>query len=251
MGILKAFDQKVDQLSQSINDGIDSFIDKSNNNTDAIIPKSEDIEATDTCESVPQEEKTDANDEYYKHFRTEGLVYDIEGNRGRHLFVYDDRCMIIVKPTVGSVITGNATDGEKTIFYKDCIGIQFKESHLAIGYIQIETASAIGNNGKNNFFNENTFTFEDSKGIATTVNGNVYEVAQKYTNMVNSVIKTNKTTTNEFMREVANYIIGKVSQYKKVDYSVADEIKKFKALLDSNAITQEEYDEKKRQLLSL
>ena len=33
--------------------------------------------------------------------------------------------------------------------------------------------------------------------------------------------------------------------------NIADELKKFKELLDSGAITQEEYDEKKRKLLDL
>ena len=251
MGLLKAFDQKVDQLSQSINDGLDSFMEKASNSDAANTPIEDDIEINSTSETVPEEESSVANDEYYNRFRTDGLVYDIEGNRGRHLFVYDDRCVIIVKPSVGSLLTGNSTDGEKTIFFKDCIGIQFKESHIAIGYLQIETASALGNNGKNNFFNENTFTFEDAQGIATSRNGNVNETVQKYTNMFSATVKTNNVTTNDYMREVANYIIKKVSQFKKNNYSAADEIKKFKELLDSNAITQEEYDVKKKQLLSI
>ena len=37
----------------------------------------------------------------------------------------------------------------------------------------------------------------------------------------------------------------------KPNYSAADEIKKFKELLDMGAISQEEYDAKKKQLLGL
>lgn len=83
------------------------------------------------------------------------------GNRGRTLFVYEDFAVIKVTPTVGSMVTGNASDGQKIIFYVDVIGIQFKEPTLTIGYLQLETASPIMNNKSNNYFNENTFTFDN------------------------------------------------------------------------------------------
>ena len=75
-----------------------------------------------------------------------------------------------------------------------------------------------------------------SASIITTLNG-----------------ETNSTnpTSNEYMRSVAQFIIKKVAQYKKGEYSEADEIKKYKELLDTNAITQEEYSAKKKQLLGL
>ncbi len=87
-------------------------------------------------------------------------LYVLHGCRGRHLFVYEDYIVIKTVVTIGSVITGNVTDGEKVIFYKDCIGIQYKEPRFTIGYIQLETASAQMNNLGSNQFNENTFTFE-------------------------------------------------------------------------------------------
>ena len=60
------------------------------------------------------------------------------------------------------------------------------------------------------------------------------------------------------MREVADYVRGRVNaikngatQKQESQISVADEIKKFKELLDMGAITQEEFDAKKKQLLGL
>lgn len=155
------------------------------------------------------------------------LIYDLEGARGRHIKVYDDKVIITVKVGIGSFMTGNASDGEKTIYYSDCIGVQYKKCGFQLGYLQFETAGGIMNNRTNNFFNENTFTWSASN------------------------------QTNEKMGEVANYTKERVSYYKNIrnapteTLSPADELKKFKDLLDSGVITQEEFDAKKKQLLGL
>lgn len=88
------------------------------------------------------------------------LVYEVHGARGRSIRVYPYKCIISTSVTAGSLLTNNATDGEKTIYYKDVIGIQYKRSGITIGYLQFETASGTMNNEKSNFFSENTFTFE-------------------------------------------------------------------------------------------
>ncbi len=84
------------------------------------------------------------------------------------------------------------------------------------------------NNKSSNFFTENSFTFDTS------------------------------VQTNEFMAEVANYIKNKVAEYKRGkgqnvvnQVSAADELKKFKELLDMGVITQEEFEAKKKQLLGI
>ena len=158
-------------------------------------------------------------------------VYSINGARGRHVDVYQDRCVITVNFTLGSFLTNNSTDGRKTIYYIDCIGLQFKKSGWTIGYLQLETASGMMNNKSSNFFNENSFTWDGSD-------------------------------INELMEEVANYIQGRIEEYKfkknteaiypaPAQLSPADEIKKYKELLDMDIITQEEFDAKKKQLLGL
>lgn len=152
-------------------------------------------------------------------------VYEIEGVRGRSIRIYKDKAVITVKVGFDSFLTGNLTDGEKTIYYKDVIGVQFKKSGLAIGYLQLETASVTMNNRHDNFFNENSFTFDTTK------------------------------VSNEKMEEVANYVKKQVETYKNMgtiqvnSFSMADEIRKYKELLDMGAITQEEFDIKKKELL--
>ena len=88
------------------------------------------------------------------------FICTIEGVRGRTLHIYDTKVEIDTQVTVGSVVTGNATDGEKTIFLKDVVGVQFKRSGLTLGYLQFETPSMQMNNRGDNMFSENTFTFE-------------------------------------------------------------------------------------------
>ncbi len=156
-------------------------------------------------------------------------IYDLDGVRGRHIDIYEDKVVLTVKVSIGSFLTGNVTDGEKTIYFSDCIGIQFKQSGLTIGYLQFETASAMMNRRTDNFFNENTFTWEPKK------------------------------QSNEKMKEVADYCKQRVEAYKSgkhnqepgLQLSPAEELKKFKELLDLGVLSQEEFDAKKKQILGL
>lgn len=158
-----------------------------------------------------------------------GSIYSIEGVRGKHIDVFENKCIIKTKPTFGSFLAQNMTDGEKTIYYKDCVGIQFKKSSFTIGYLQLETSSGMMNNKNSNFFGENSFTFDTTK------------------------------VSNEKMEEVANYVKKRIDEIKTQgdrptvvqSTSSADELKKFKELLDMGVITQEEFDAKKKQLLGL
>ena len=161
---------------------------------------------------------------------TNGAVYSIDGIRGRHIDIFENKCIIKVKTTIGSLLTSNATDGEKTIYYKDCVGIQFKKAGFAIGYLQLETASGMMNSKNSNFFGENSFTFDTTK------------------------------ISNEKMEEVANYVRKRIDEIKSQgdkpvtvvqSNSPAEELKKMKELLDMGIITQEEFDAKKKQLLGL
>ena len=95
------------------------------------------------------------------------LLYNLEGVRGRSIQIYDRKCVISTKAGVGSLLTGNVSDGEKTIFYPDVMGVQFKKSGALIGYLQFETGSVQMNNQNSNMFSENTFTFEHGKNGVT------------------------------------------------------------------------------------
>ena len=157
-----------------------------------------------------------------------GVIYSLDGARGRHMDVYDDRVCITTEVTLGSLFTGNVTDGTKEIYYSDVISVQAKAPSLTLGYIQLETASVMMNNKGDNFFNENTFTYNESD------------------------------LPNGLADEVVSFIKNKVSECKAnknapvvAQLSAADELKKFKELLDMGVINQEEFDAKKKELLGL
>jgi hypothetical protein len=104
------------------------------------------------------------------------LICVLKGVRGRSLKLYDTKCVITTSVTAGSLLTHNATDGEKTVFLIDVVGVQFKQSGFTIGYLQLETPSIQMNNKDSNFFSENTFTFEDGKnGVSNQLMQEVYK----------------------------------------------------------------------------
>lgn len=76
--------------------------------------------------------------------------------------IYDNKCVITTDVTLGSLLTSNALDGKKTVFYIDVQGVQFKRGGLTLGYLQLETASTQMNNRSSNMFSENTFTYDAS-----------------------------------------------------------------------------------------
>ena len=159
---------------------------------------------------------------------TEKPIYDLKGARGRRIKVFEDKCIITTVAGVGSFITGNVSDGEKTIYYSDVLSVQFKRSNLQLGYLQLETGASTMNNKGNNFFNENTFTFDSNLD-------NQMEEVQKFVKQ--------KVDEAKKQKNAPVVVAGTVSN--------ADELKKFKELLDSGIITQEEFDAKKKQLLGL
>jgi len=162
-----------------------------------------------------------------------GAVYSIDGARGRHIDVFENKCIIKTKVTLGSFLAQNMTDGEKTIYYRDCVGVQFKNAGLTLGYLQFETSSGMMNNKNSNFFGENTFTWEPGgkNGISNQAMEEVYSYIRKRIDVIKSQGDSGATIIKES--------------------SAAEEIQKMKELLDKGIITKEEFELKKKQLLGL
>lgn len=115
--------------------------------------------------------------------------------------------------------------GAKTIPYSSIMGVQYKKPGFTTGYIQFSLlGSNDGRGGVNQAMNdENTITFLQNEEHLLLQIKEFVEYKITYNNKT-----TEKPTTSNL-----------------------DEIKKLKDLLDINAITQDEFDAKKKQLLGL
>ncbi len=103
------------------------------------------------------------------------FIGELIGIHGRRMKLYDTKCVITFEKTAGSFMAGSFTDGEKTIFLKDVVGVQYKKSGVVAGYLQFETPSMQMHNASDNMFSENTFIFEDGKnGITNNLMDTIY-----------------------------------------------------------------------------
>lgn len=154
--------------------------------------------------------------------------YDLDGVHGRYLRVYEDRCVFGARTDFSSFVAGNVADGEKAIYYNDILAVQFKKIGDKIVGLRLDTAISTMNNQSNNFFNDNSFTFKPDLQIKAK---EVLDFIQKKV----AEAKCNSNNPISTMQE----------------HSPIEELKKYKELLDSNIITQEEFDAKKKQLLGI
>ena len=156
----------------------------------------------------------------------EKIVYEITTALAE-MKVYEDRCVLSNKKNAFTLLlTNKFFAGEKKFYYSDLTSVQFrKPGAITDGYLEFEyPGSRSGNNG-GAYSSENSISF--AKGDL------------------------------EKMEQIYNYIDGRIREIKTKGNSApsavssADELKKFKELLDMGVITQEEFDEKKKQILGI
>lgn len=163
--------------------------------------------------------------------RPEGVKYCIVNTLGKILDVYDNKVVYTLTQSTSMVVSSlllsrSSTQGEKTIYYKDAVGVQYKPATVTDGYIQVETAGGGTSSSSSAYGGENSIQFGKS--------------------------------TNADAEIVVSFIRGKIEEIKNApaggviqQLSPADELKKYKELLDMGIITQDEFDAKKKALLGL
>ena len=164
--------------------------------------------------------------------RPEGVRYCLINSLGRILDVYDNKVVYTSTQSTSTLVTGlvlgtSVTQGEKTIYFKDAVGVQYKPSSIADGYIQVETAAGGVSTANSQYGGENSIQFSGKKSN---------EEAEIIVNFIRKQIEDIKNAP----------VSGVVQQL-----SPAEELKKFKELLDMGVITQEEFDAKKKELLGI
>ena len=148
----------------------------------------------------------------------------MNGSDGQ-LIVYEDRITITRKGFGAMMYHGFA--GEKSIPVSSITSVQYHSANfVAAGYIQFGVIG--GKESRHGMMDART----DENTVSFTSKCN--EIAEEIKNYIEQLI---------FNRNVASGTQNTIS--------VADEIKKFKDLLDSGVISQEEFDMKKKQLLGL
>lgn len=155
--------------------------------------------------------------------------YHISAHTGTTLEVYDTYLIINFMRTGGigtmtaNILSGGTTGG-KRINFSDITAIQFKEpAGMTVGFIQ--------------------FAYPGSREMRDSVVAAIND---------ENAIPVSPQNLEE-ARKIVEYIENKRVELKNgaSQVSSADELKKFKDLLDAGIITQEEFEGKKKQLLGL
>jgi|AntRauTorckE5430_2_1112549.scaffolds.fasta_scaffold11824_2 hypothetical protein len=143
-----------------------------------------------------------------------------EGRLSTTLTVFEDR-VIIERGLMGRLHTGGPH--EKTLFFDNLTGVEYSKPGLLSGYLCFVGPGLQVSSGR-------TGTQKNENAVVFAFNGARW-------------------------KGIADYINSAIGQNSKGDtviqsQSAADELLKFKNLLDQGIINQEEFDQKKIQLLS-
>ncbi len=156
-------------------------------------------------------------------------LYHLAGVNGE-LFLYSSK--IIISRNKSSIITGLSqgfTKGDKTIYINQISGVQLKLAGLTNGYIQFTISG-----GKESTGGAFDATTDENTVMFSSANNEIASQIQQKIDEIKDSLHNNKT--------------GSVD---KPSLSGADEIRKFKQLMDEGIITQEEFEMKKKQLLEI
>lgn len=154
-----------------------------------------------------------------------GVILQMKGRKS-YIKAFEDRVELSPFGLFGFMSQGLA--GTKAIPYESIIAIQFKPvSHLTVGFIQFTLPGAIekGQGVFNAVNDENTFTFGD--------NG---ELALEIKNYIDSRIATLRRASSRTQPAGSG--------------DIGEELHKLSVLLEKGLLSQQEFDEAKRRILS-
>lgn len=145
-------------------------------------------------------------------------------SNGKFIVTVDDHNVKIQPKGFMNYLNKGGSKGQKSIPIKAITAIQFKEPKLTTGYIQFAYSGSSETKGgsMSAVKDENSITF----------NKNELKKAEELRDLIESKRIANEPSTTKTL-------------------SAADEIIKYKDLLDAGILTQEEFDAKKKQLLGI
>jgi hypothetical protein len=151
------------------------------------------------------------------------------------IVVYEDR-VVIVRKGLGSLAL-QGIKGDRTFFYSDLSGVEYKKpSIMANGYMKFLTSGTLDINAKVGIFGSSKQSGEDPNTV---------------------ILRAFDKKVPIESEKIYNFLMKKISDIKKANnnsstgISSADEILKFKNLLENGIISEEEFEAKKKQLLGI
>ena len=167
---------------------------------------------------IEQKREALANQRRQEALQRGALLY-LDGDNGQ-IELYENR-VVITRRGFGASILEGFTKGSKEIYLRQIAAIQLKMSDFTPGYIQFTLPGGIENTGGVYAagFDENSVTFFENENEAAKA------IKAKIEELMNTPAPTQNTA------------------------STADELLKFKQLLDAGVLTQEEFEAQKKRLL--
>ena len=175
-----------------------------------------------------------AEEDIAQRMKKDGIVFVFDGGNGTLLEVYEDRVTLYHNKSLFGKFAAfvERNIGEKTLYATDISSVEFKEAQkFCIGYIRFsllhgaEQAKSVAS------------AAEDPNSVAIGLVEKNEQAAEikKYIDKMLANVRNKNSTSNTVIQSLSN----------------ADELKKYKDLLDSGVITQEEFEAKKKELLGI
>lgn len=163
---------------------------------------------------------------------TEKAIKELKATNGT-ILLYNDR--VVIRRTGLFAFASQGIKGDTTFFYRNLSGIDYKKPGLTNGYMRFVTAG--------------TATYNSGTGLFATPQSSAQDP-----NTV--ILRAFNRKVPALSEEIYQFILQKISEAKtntviSESFSGADEIAKYKSLLDQGIISQEEFDNKKKQILNL
>lgn len=175
-----------------------------------------------------------SEEEIAERMKKEGIVFVFDGGNGTLLEVYEDRVTLYHNKSLFGKFAAFAEQnvGEKTLYATDISSVEFKEAQkFCIGYIRFsllygaEVRKSVAN------------AAEDPNSVAIGLVERNEQAAEikRYIDKMLANVRNKNNSSNTIIQSSSN----------------ADELKKYKDLLDAGIITKDEFETKKKELLAL
>lgn len=161
-------------------------------------------------------------------------TFKVKGTNGE--ITADNEKVVISRKTIGGLLS-QGIKGERVIYYYDLKSIEYKKPTIfANGYIQFITNVELSTSIKNGILGTKELALHDQNiVILRAFNKKTVSDGEKINKFMQSKLHEAKVT----------------SANKAPSISDADELMKFKKLLDAGIITKDEFDKKKKKILEM